>query len=247
VDIALLEKQTLSRRIVINGEYRTRRNNAGFILRHGDNSFVEELQITGAADAVLGEFILRIDGDCESDFDSQRARLGLQLSKPVQGITRANLAYGRFVVVKGYSSLPPEVAVRRAGLLDYVNVFGICSAPTEFALLSEAIRLDIETSESDYNLDGINALLLVDKVYVAEAARRCGVSEYIHTNLADIAHVFTGVRPKLAVLNCGDFSNAHASMGITELEYKHILRKHYERAGYKSVNGVSPFVMWKLL
>ena len=65
-------------------------------------------------------------------------------------------------------------------------------SPTEFALLSEAIRLDIETSESDYNLDGINALLLVDKVYVAEAARRCGVSEYIHTNLADIAHVFHG-------------------------------------------------------
>jgi len=85
VDIALLEKQTLSRRIVINGEYRTRRNNAGFILRHGDNSFVEELQITGAADAVLGEFILRIDGDCESDFDSQRVKAGFTAFKTSAG------------------------------------------------------------------------------------------------------------------------------------------------------------------
>lgn len=247
MDTALLEKQTMSRRIVINGDYKTRRNNASFVLKHGNSSFVDELQITGAADAVLGELVLRIDGDSESDFDSQRAKLGLQLSKPVQGITRANIAFARFIVVKGYSSLPPGVAVRRAGLLDYVNVFGICSDPTEYNLLSEALRLDIETSDTEYNLDGVSSLLLVDKVYVAEAARRCGVSEYIHTNLADIVHVFTGVRPKLVVLNCGDFSNAHATMGITELEYKHILRKHYERTGYKSVAGVSPFVMWKLL
>ena len=44
MDIALLEKQTLSRRIVINGEYRTRRNNAGFILRHGDNSLLKNFK-----------------------------------------------------------------------------------------------------------------------------------------------------------------------------------------------------------
>lgn len=247
MNTALLEKQTMSRRIVINGEYKTRRDNACFTVTHGDNSFVDELQRTGAADAVLGEFILRIDGDSESDFDSQRRKLGLQLSKSVQGVTRANIAYARFVVVKGYSSLPPQLAVRRAGLLNFISVFGICTDLTEETLINEALRLDVETTDGVYNLDGVSMLLIVDKVYVAEAARRCGVSEYIHTNLADIAHVFIGVRPKLVVLNCGDFSNAHTSMGITEIEYKHILRKHYERTGYKSIAGTSPFVMWKLL
>ena len=75
--------------------------------------------------------------------------------------------------------------------------------------------------------------------------RRCGVSD-TYTRTARYNSCFTGVRPKLAVLNYG-ISAMLVSLGITELEYKHILRKHYERAGYKSVNGVSPFVMWKLL
>lgn len=247
MNTVLLEKQTMSRRIVVNGEYKTRRDNACFMVSHNESSFVDELQRTGAADAVLGEFILRIDGDSESDFDSQRRKIGLQLSKSVEGVTRANIAYARFIVVKGYSSLPPQLAVRRVGLANFISVFGICTDPTEETLLSEALRLDIETNEGDYNLDGVSMLLIVDKVYVAEAARRCGVSEYIHTNLSDIAHIFIGVRPKLVVLNCGDFSNAHTSMGISEIEYKHILRKHYARTGYKSVAGTSPFVMWKLL
>ncbi len=237
----------MSRRIVVNGEYKTRRNNACFAVSHNENSFVDELQRTGAADAVLGEFILRIDGDSESEFDAQREKIGLQLSKSIGGVTRANIAYARFIVVKGYSSLPKELAVRRAGLANFISVFQICPDPTEEALLAEALRLDIETCKGEYNLDGMSMLLVVDKVYVAEAARRCGVSEYIHSNLADIAHVFIGVRPKLVVLNCGDFSNAHSNMGITEIEYKHILRKHYERTGYKSIMGTTPFVMWKTL
>lgn len=238
----------MSRRILINGEYRTRRDNVSFVISHNDNSFVDELHMTGAsADAVLGEFILRIDGESETAFDSQRRKLGLQLYKPVDGMTKANIAYARFIVVKGYTSLPKEIAVRRSGLGNFVSVFNICPDPTESLLLQEALRLDIATSEGEYNLDGVSMLLIVDKVYVAEAARRCGVSEYIHTNLADIAHVFIGVRPKLVVLNCGDFSNAHKSLGITELEYKNILRKHYENTGYQSVPGASPFVMYKLL
>jgi len=247
LNTALLEKQTMSRRIVVNGEYRTRRDNACFVVSHSNNSFLDEMQRTGVADAVLGEFVLRIDGESESEFDSQRSKLGLQLSGPVHGVTRANIAFARFIVVKGYSSLPKELAVRRAGLTNFISVFGICTDQTESMLLNEALRLDIETNEGEYNLDGVSMLLIVDKVYVAEAARRCGVSEYIHMNLADIAHVFIGVRPKLVVLNCGDFSNAHTALGISEIEYKHILRKHYESTGYKSVAGASPFVMWKLL
>lgn len=243
----MLEKQTLSKRIVVNGEYKTRRETSCFTVGYNDNSFLSGLQRTGAAEAVLGELVVRIDGDSESEFDNQRSKLGLHLSESVQGVTRANIAYARFVVVKGYSALPAELAVRRAGLSNYVSVFGVCQDPTENALLTEALRLDVETSVGDYNLDGTSTLLLVDKVYVTEAARRCGVSEYIHSNLADIAHVFMGVRPKLVVLNCGDFSNAHNALGISEVEYKHILRKHYARVGYKSVVGASPFVMWKLL
>ena len=247
LNITLLEKQTMSRRIVLTGEYKTRRDSACFVVSHTDISFVDELQRTGAGDAVLGEFIVRVDVEGESDFDAQREKLGLKLSKSINGVTRANIAYARFVVVKGYPSLPTELAVRRAGLLNYISVFGLCPDPTETSLVTEALRLDIEMCKGDYNLDGVSMLLVVDKVYVAEAARRCGVSEYIHTNLADLAHVFIGVRPKLVVLNCGDFSNTHSNLGITEIEYKHKLRKHYERSGYNSVVGASPFVMWKPL
>ena len=246
--IAALEKQTMSRRIVLDGEYHTRRNNSGFTLSRGDSAFVDELQMTsGVTDAVLGEFILRVNGDSETDFDAARTKLGLQVYPVGQGVSRACIASARFVVVKGFAALPSQLAVRRAGLVNYVTVFGLCPDPTESMLLSEALRLDVETCKGEYNLDGKDMLLVTDKVFVAECARRCGVSEYIHTNLSDIAHVFIGVRPRIAVLNCGDFSNEHVRLGITEVEYKNILRKHYASVGYRSLGGVSPYVMWKSL
>lgn len=248
MQVNTLEKRTLSRRIVMDGEYRTRRNNSGFILSRGENSFVDEMQMAGASDAVLGEFILRINGDSESEYDLHRERLGLQLYPIAQNVSRVCLAHARFVVVKGFSSLPRELAVRRAGLNNYISVYGVCSDPTESMLLSEALHLDMSTCKGEYNLDGTSMLLIVDKVFVAESARCCGISEYIHTNLADISHVFIGVRPKLVILNCGDFSNEHVRLHITESEYKNILRKHYASVGYKSLDGgVSPYVMWKLL
>lgn len=244
---AILEKQTLSKRIMLNGEYHTRRGNTGFFLNREGITFTDELQMSGASDAVLGELLIRINGDGENEFFSQRAQLGLNLQRVSQGVNRACLAFARFIVVKGFASLPRSLSVRRAGLADYASVFGVCPDPTESMLLTEALRLDVETCEGEYNLDGVSMLLLVDKVYVAECARRCGISEYLHTNLADIAHVFIGVRPKLVVLNCGDFSNEHTRLGITEKDYKDILKKHYTRVGYQTLGGVSPYVMWKLL
>ena len=60
------------------------------------------------------------------------------------------------------------------------------------------------------------------------------------------AYFHGGYRPKLAVSNCGDFSNEHVRLGISEQEYKEMLRQHYQNAGYKSLGAVSPYVMWKL-
>lgn len=245
--VSTLERRTLSKQIIIDGDYNTRCGRNGFVLAHDNAVFVDELQMTGAPDSVLGELIIRISGDGESEFDIQRKQLGLNVYPVSEGVSRVGLAYARFVVVKGYSALPQTLAVRRASLSDFVSTFGLCPDPTESMLLDEVLHLDVETSDDDYNLDGTEMLLIVDKVFVCDCARRCGISEYIHSNLADLAHVFIGVRPHLVILNCGDFSNEHTRLGVSETSYKNTLKKHYSRVGYKSLGSISPYVMWKLL
>lgn len=268
MDVRKLERQTLSEAIVIDGEYKTRRGNTGFVIGRGDESFVQELYDTGAADGILGELVVRIYGDGDTSLDGERQLLGLPMQKitKVEAVedpgspgnminvsrimSRAELGYARFVVVKGYSALPKCLAVRRSGLINYIIKHMLCPEPTEASLISDAVALDMSTTKGDYDLSGKSMLLVVDKVYVRDAGRKCGISEYIHNNLVDIVHTYTAVRPKLVVLNCGDFTSEHRRQGITEEEYKNRLKKHYTKCGYKVVpnnSTVSQYVMWKEL
>jgi hypothetical protein len=245
MDVKTLEKNTLSRKICVEGRYRAQRG-GGFHISRG-LPLIEEIQRFGASSVVLGEFLVNVWGDGDSEFDGQRKQLGLDLVRNDES-SRARLAFARFIVVKAFDALPVDIAVRRVGLISYADTYNICDDVTERTLLEEAVRLDGEsTGGKPYALDGEDVLLVTDKIFVAAPARRCGVSEYIQSNLADITHIYVGARPKLVVLNCGDFSNEHLNMGITEGEYKEILRKHYTKAGYKSFTGMSPYMMWRLL
>jgi hypothetical protein len=244
----MLEKRTSSQVIRVDGEYRAARAaRGGFEISNGDDPFVDEIQRRGADNAILGELFIRVNGDGDSGFDAQRQRLGLNIRRSGPDTSRACLAFARFVSVKAYDALPPGVSVRRAGLANYASVFGLCRDSAEYDLLLRAIHLDAEHSEGGYSLAGDTPLLITSVVYVAPCARRCGISEYIHTNLADIAHVFIGARPKLVVLNCGDFTGEHARLGITETAYKDMLRTHYLRIGYEPVDDGLPYVLWRLL
>jgi hypothetical protein len=248
VRTAELEKRTLSKVIRIDGEYRAARNAPGGVaISDGAAPFSDEVQTHGAADTVLGELIIRVNGDGDPEFDEQRRQFGLTVRSIAPGISRVCTAFARFTVVKSYDALPSGLSVRRVGLSNYTSVYGICPDPTEQALLQHAIQLDAKTCKRDYSLDGDSFLLITDKVFVAACARRCGISEYIHTNLADIAHVFIGAHPKLVVLNCGDFSNEHTRLGMSEPEYKDMLRTHYMRVGYEPVDSEPSYVLYKLL
>lgn len=82
--------------------------------------------------------------------------------------------------------------------------------------------------------ENTNNIVIVDKVYVYEHYRQCGVSTWIHTNLRDIMYRFMGMSIGDMLLIPGDFSDECGNkFNMSETQYVQMLKDHYTRVGYE--------------
>lgn len=82
--------------------------------------------------------------------------------------------------------------------------------------------------------ENLNNILIVDKVYVYERYRQCGISTWIHANLRDIVYKFMGMPIGDMLLIPGDFSEeCNKKFNMSETEYVQMLKEHYNRVGYE--------------
>jgi len=100
-------------------------------------------------------------------------------------------------------------------------------------LVSTAISLQEKKVVSDN-------IVIVDKVYVYDRYRSCGISRWLHTNIRDIMFEYTGLIIGDMLLIPGDFSDeAILKFGMNNDQYINFLKKHYESIGYiQQKNGL---------
>lgn len=93
-------------------------------------------------------------------------------------------------------------------------------------LIEKAIQIQKKTSDK-------NNIAIVDKLFVNEQYRRCGISSWIHLNLRDILQTYIEVQIGDMMLIPGDFTNEADRMKIPEKKYVDMLKSHYNDLGYR--------------
>lgn len=81
--------------------------------------------------------------------------------------------------------------------------------------------------------NGRNHIAIVDKLFVNEQYRRCGISSWVHINLRDIIMTYMDINIGDVLLIPGDFSNEAERLSIPEKAYTDMLKKHYSELGYR--------------
>lgn len=83
-----------------------------------------------------------------------------------------------------------------------------------------------------------NNVVIVDKVYVYDKYRQCGISSWIHQNIRGIMYQYIGVDVSDIILIPGDFSaEAGTKFGMTDEQYLDMLRNHYLSVGYEQMKS----------
>lgn len=162
------------------------------------------------------------------------------------------VAYADMLILKSDYAIPYKVVANGKTEKDIEKL-----AKTNDALEVFLAALELGNSiikKYKYPNDWVN-IAIVDKVYVLPIFRRCGISTWIHENIADIINMYSLVFPNGVILSYGDFSDESDKLfGMTRDAYKIMLRKHYESLGYEMINkaglsGVPSInnIMYKLL
>lgn len=106
----------------------------------------------------------------------------------------------------------------------------------------KSVLLDVALSlqSEGKNSSKINNILIVDRVYVYEMYRRCGISTWLHKNVRDVIESYTGVNIGDMLLIPGDFANeAGDKFYMDNKQYITMLSRHYQLVGYKNYgNGL---------
>lgn len=225
-------------RVIVDGYTMPMYNTKGIEIGN-DASLVDALNTNSQSHAQgIGKIRLSIYG--EADFNlSDDNLLGMRFHREnelllsrtyINNKDRYLIAYADLLILKSDYTFPDEVKNRGKSLNDIKK---LAKSEDEYLLLSTALERQYIALNNGVNVLFCN-IAIVDRVYVNKHFRQCGISRWIHTNIADIIKTYGMINAHEIILIPGDFSNeAEAEFGMSKQEYTNILIKHYKSVGYK--------------
>lgn len=173
---------------------------------------------------ILGESIEGTDKDEKEQIKEDRFENGIKMINKSGNIERYIIAYADILILKGKHVFPfkkndnniEDYCVKSDVKLDnYQNYIAAVNIAREIAKREREEVLNIN-------------IAMIDKVYVYQAFRECGISSWIHDNLIEILKVYGMVRPHGVVLTYGDFTK----QSLITKNYIEFLKNHYKNHGY---------------
>lgn len=228
-------------RLIVDGYMMSMYNNKGIEIRDNEtlvdalefnkqsyNQGIGKLRINIAGETFNEEIpseIIRMQEHREKDLGLVRTKLGT--------IDRYNIGYVDILILKSDYSFPEEVTNKGKTLDDIIKS---AKGEDELKLLTSALEIQHNIIKSNSKMTDCN-IAIVDKVYINNEFRRCGLSTWIHTNIADIAKIYGMINIEAVLLIPGDFSDeANTRFNMSKQEYEDMLIKHYKNVGYKFIN-----------
>lgn len=206
-------------------------------INNNDNSYrnnIGKIRVT-----IYGESKFNINDDKLLNMRWHREK-ELGLARNMVGKTdRYAIAYADFVILKSDSTLPINVIQNDKSNDD---IGKLAKSEDEYMLLTSALQMQNEIVSKGIPINKSN-IAIVDRVYVHQFFRHCGISSWIHDNIGDILKTYGMIDISGVILIPGDFNNeAEKVFRVSQKEYKKMLINHYKNHGYKFLDK---YVMYK--
>lgn len=186
---------------------------------------------------IIGESSTNINSEELGNMRDDRQNNGLIRLESSSNIDRYLVAYVNILLLKNDYAIPFDI---KATSKSKQEIEKIAKTNDELELLLEALKLRNRIKNDFGYTDEYISIAIVDKVYVAPIFRRCGISTWLHLNLADIINMYGLVFPTGVVMAYGDFSGeSEEFFNMSKREYNLMLLKHYENVGYSKVSKVN--------
>ena len=225
-------------RLKIDGTLKAINESSGIVLE-SNNSFKDSLNNSSESyKNGIAQLKIVLVGEANNDINSlelntmreDRAQSGMVQIEPGINCDRYIVAYSNILILKSDYAIPLDLKATGKTLEDAGK---LAKTNDKLEVLKAALQLN-DTIHKKYNYSHeYISIAIVDRVYVSPLFRQCGVSTWLHSNLADIINTYAMVFPTGIVMAYGDFSmEASELFDMSEKEYSNMLLKHYEKMGY---------------
>lgn len=180
---------------------------------------------------LLGESVESQDESERQYIKNDRFDNGIKLMTKCKEIERYSVAFMEVSIIKGNYAFPFKKEVR--DIEECCQKLDVTLDDFNNYLASRHLAYEL-AKLLDEDVGNIN-IAIIDRIYVHPVFRKCGISNWFHSNAAEIINVFAMMYIHGLVLTYGDFTNQAAKVP----NYNSFLREHYIRQGYLEVtNGV---------
>lgn len=189
----------------------------------------------------VAHLCIQFIGECDTNISSSeiirmredRENCGLIKIPSSPDVDRYEIAYIDILIIKSDYALPYKIESNGKTEKDIEKL-----AKTSDMLEIMLVALDIGDyihKQYNYSKDWVN-IAIINKVYVKPVFRRCGISSWIHSNIADIINMYGLVFPTGVILTYGDFSHeSNKEFGMSNGAYNKMLLNHYKSMGYSNI------------
>lgn len=182
---------------------------------------------------IYGESTFNLDDDNLLGMRLHREQNLKLVRTKVGNNDRYAIAYVDILILKSDFSFPDKVLSKGKSPDDIAK---LAKGEDEYMLLKKALDMQRSMKTDDTDKPDCN-IAIADRVYVNRNFRRCGISKWIHSNIADIIKTYGMVDVSAVLLIPGDFSNeAEQVFGVSSDKYKSMLIEHYKDEGYKFID-----------
>lgn len=184
---------------------------------------------------VIGEVTDSDDGE----LNKNRIQDGIKLLEEHKNTREYSIANIHLLLLKNNYSMPFGCS-NSSSIVDMLS--SISTIDNERNIILAAYDLSEYIAKMSKQERGDIGIVIVDKVYVHKQFRRCKISSWVHSNMANLVNTFALTFPSAAILACGDFSNeANKAFGLTDEQYLELLRNHYSKEGYNEVLDIKKY------
>ena len=183
---------------------------------------------------IVGEQSTNMTFSYLESIKSDLAKWGVKQLYGSDKLNRYLVASADILILKGDMALPYNI---KANGKTEKDIEHLASTNDMLEVMIYALELaKYITMECGCAPDYAN-VAIIDKVYVSELFRRCGISTWLHNNIADIINMYSLTFPTGLILTTGDFANESKSkFNMTNVEYNKMLVNHYKALGYKDIS-----------
>lgn len=195
----------------------------------------------------VSNLTINLIGECDNSDDwvemqLARGRCGIgkfadSSNKGTEGKDTYAVGFADILILKSHYALPCDISEKGQTEADIKLLAGTTE---EIETLKAALELRNFIEKSTGYAGESVSIAIVDKVYTEPVFRRCGVSTWLHENIADIINMYGMVFPNGLILRYGDWANeAMTEFGLTQEEYSKMLLQHYGKLGYNPIEELN--------